>query len=181
MKCVENKNLVGAFTGFALHVVHEATAKHEHLPRCLMSDTSVPRPPLYVLIRREVEIAPERSVLARHQHGHLVVAAVILAAHKVAVVVYASHGGSFAGRRYPPLDLHGLQLGVEGVPLLHALDVGLETAGQALSQLVTRDVVTRSCFELLRLVIIEGLTWLQNLDFHLRSTSPRVTPYQVKS
>ena len=91
----------------------------------------------------------------------------VLPADQVAVVVYAAESGVLARSGDPALAVDGRDLGVEGLALLHPLDVGLQTASQALCELVPRNVVGGLRLELLGSVVIIALWRLQDLDVGL--------------
>lgn len=165
MKCVVNEHLIGTLPRFSLHIVHKAAA--EYYDFGVIGDAGVPVPALDAVGRAEFQVLPVRPVRARHQFCYLGVAFVVLSADQVAVVVDAAEGGVFSGCWYPALAGNRTDIGVEGLTLLHALDVGLKTASQTLCELVPRYIVRWLRLELLRSVMIVALRRLQNLDVGL--------------
>ena len=165
---VVDQHLVSALSGLSLHVVHVTPAEYYHFG--VVGHAAVSVSTLDAVCRAEIQILPVRSVGARHKTRNFVIAFMILTTDQVAVIIYTAQSWVLPGSWNPALCANRTDLCVEWLSLLHSLDVGLETTSQALCEFVSRDIVWRCRFELLRLIVIVSILWFQNLNIRLLSS-----------
>ena len=107
------------------------------------------------------------AVAGEPELGDLLVALMVEASGQVHSAVAVSQSRVLSRRWDPVLVGHDGQLRVEGLSLLHSLDVGLQTSGQLLGELVSWDVVTGVGNEELWCVIIVIANCLHDLEVRL--------------
>ena len=106
-------------------------------------------------------------MIAQDHLSNFFVRIVVKASNQVAAPVAEGQSRVLARSRNPILMGRGCQLSVEGFSLLHALDIGLQTSGQLLCQLVPWNVVTWIGSEQLRAIAVVLLWRVNVLQFKL--------------
>ena len=127
--CVKNsvihQNLIGTFSRFSLHIIHEASTENDNFwSPC---HTCMPIPALDCIIGIELEILPMWPVGACSQSCNLSITLMILSANQIAIIVNAAKCRIFTRCRYPTLALNWDDFCKKWLSFLHSLHICLQT------------------------------------------------------
>lgn len=143
--CVVYQNLGGTFSELSLSVKHEAASKNIDLIH--MGTRTVSASTGYFVVGLILDICPLVIVIMKLELSNFFIGVVVETTKKVAAAIAEGEGGVLSGCWVPVLNRNRQHFSVEGLLLLHTLDIGLETSSQLLSQLVVRNIITRNSSE----------------------------------
>ena len=170
---VINGYLICAFSNLALPIKHEAASKRVYF--AIVGTRGVTLSSLDLLNAMVLDILPFRlSILdiVAHEASQielcdLSVGIEVETSKQIGPIVNASQRCTFSGSRLPVENRHFHNGYIKALPLLHSLNIGLETASQFFNQLVSGNIISWLSDEKFRAFIILVTRWLNYFDIVL--------------
>lgn len=162
--CIELQELVCAFTNLSLRIEHEASS--ENVDFAAISYGCMALPALYRLYARIWKSLPNDLISNHFGKDDLLAGIKVQATDQVHVITDGRQGGAFARCRHPQRLLRNADFHPETLPLLHSLNIVLQSAHQLVYELVAWDIfsgVCRKCFIfffIARLDVLVYVFWL---------------------
>lgn len=174
---VVNGYLISALSNLALPIKHKASTKWIYF--AVIGARSMTLSSLNLLSTVILDVLPFRLCvldIVAHQASqiklcYLSIGIEVQTSKQIGPVINAGQGSTFSGSRLPVKNWHFYNGYIKTLPLLHSLNIGLETTSQFFNELVSRNIISWLSNEKFRAFIIL-VTWgLNNFDIVLGPVS----------